>query len=147
CLGSETVWRPGTPLTVDMAFNFEGYGTDKTQTYWAGGPDSMPAEARRAYDLCVEVQRAAAASLRPGVVPSRIWRDVLDRVGDTPFAAGFMGLDGNQVPFRLRSDCGRRSLPPQRCSQCPPYRSREYRFSAPEREPYRLPAVRQSLWR
>lgn len=99
CLGSETVWRPGTPLTVDMAFNFEGYGTDKTQTYWAGGPDSMPAEARRAYDLCVEVQRAAAASLRPGVVPSRIWRDVLDRVGDTPFAAGFMGLDGNQVPF------------------------------------------------
>lgn len=99
CLGSGTVWRPGSPLTVDMAFNFEGYVTDKTQTYWAGGPESMPDTARRAYALCVEIQEAAASAMRPGVLPSRIWGDALARVADSPFAAGFMGLGGNQVPF------------------------------------------------
>lgn len=99
CLGSDTVWRPGTPLTVDMAFNFEGYGTDKTQMFWAGSPASMPDEARHAYDLCVDVHNFAASAMRPGAVPSRIWQDVLDMVGRTPFAAGFMGLGENQVPF------------------------------------------------
>ena len=80
-----------------------GYGLQFRGVRYGQNPDLLGGRAglhaRRAYDLCVEVQRAAAASLRPGVVPSRIWRDVLDRVGDTPFAAGFMGLDGNQVPF------------------------------------------------
>lgn len=100
CLGSESVvWRPGSPLTVDMGFTFKGYTTDKTQTYWAGGPDSMPEQARRAYGLCVEIQRLAAASLRPGAIPSRIWRETLDLVAGTPFAAGFMGLGDNKVPF------------------------------------------------
>lgn len=100
CLGSESiVWRPGRPLTVDMAFTFKGYTTDKTQTYWAGEPDTMPDHARRAYDLCVEIQRRAAASLRPGAIPSRIWRETLDLVADTPFAEGFMGLNDDQVPF------------------------------------------------
>lgn len=99
CLGSDTVWRSGTPLTVDMAFNFEGYGTDKTQMFWAGGPDSMPDGARRAYDLCVAVHDFAASAMRPGAVPAHIWRDVLDMVGRTPFADGFMGLGENQVPF------------------------------------------------
>lgn len=100
CLGSEsTVWRPGSPLTVDMAFTFKGYTTDKTQTYWAGGPDTMPGKVRRAYELCVDIQRRAAASLRPGAIPSRIWRETVDLVADTPFAEGFMGLGDDQVPF------------------------------------------------
>lgn len=99
CLGSDTVWLPGTPLTVDMAFTFEGYITDKTQTYWPGGASSLPDVARQAYEVCVTVQNRAAEALRPGAVPAHIWRETIDYVSGTPFRAGFMGLGGNQVPF------------------------------------------------
>lgn len=99
CLGGGTLWTPGSPLLVDMAFCFEGYATDKTQIFWAGRPDSMPDNARRAYELCVEIHNRAASALRPGVLPSDIWRDALNLVEKSSFSEGFMGLGGNKVPF------------------------------------------------
>ncbi len=103
CLGSATVWTPGSPLTVDMAFTLDGYATDKTQMYFAGSPRDLPDNARIAWEVCAEVQQRAAAALKPGAIPSRIWRDTLAFVETTPFApgalGGFMGLGANAVPF------------------------------------------------
>ena len=99
CLGSQMIWEPGAPLCVDMAFAYQGYATDKTQTYWAGPPGSLRADAGQAYDLCCKIQDLAARDLRPGCLPSRIWANALELVASTPFRAGFMGLGENQVPF------------------------------------------------
>lgn len=99
CLGSTTVWEKNMPLTVDMAFNFEGYITDKTQCFFAGKPEDMPVEARAAYDVCVAVQEEAASHMKPGAIPADIWARVKHLVAATPFEHAFMGLNANQVPF------------------------------------------------
>lgn len=99
CLGGDTVWRPGSPLTVDMGFCFSGYVTDKTQCFWAGSRSTLPDAARAAFDLCCEVQSRAAESLVPGNSPSSIWREARERVLKTSFSNGFMGLGENAVPF------------------------------------------------
>ncbi len=99
CLGSKTVWEKNMPLTVDMAFNFEAYITDKTQCFFAGTDSAMPPKARAAYDLCVAVQEEAAKNLKPGAIPAEIWAKVQNLVAGSGFENAFMGLNANQVPF------------------------------------------------
>lgn len=99
CLGGNTIWRRESPLTVDMGFCYEGYVTDKTQSFWSGPESSLPDAARAAFDLCREVQTRAAEALRPGALPSAIWSAARACAQQTPFADGFMGLGENAVPF------------------------------------------------
>ncbi len=91
-----SVWKPGEPLSVDAAFALEGYMTDKTQIYWSG---PVPEAARRAHELCADVQQEAAQSLRPGVRPSDIWKRALDRVARAGYAETFMGFGPERVGF------------------------------------------------
>ena len=99
CLGSDTVWAKGSILTIDNGFSFQAYATDKTQAYWAGPESSLPDQARSAYAICVEAQERAAEDLRPGAIPSEIWRKTKEFVAKTPYSAGFMGLGENQTQF------------------------------------------------
>lgn len=94
-----SVWRHGTPLALDIGFCLEGYHTDKTQLYWAGNATSIPDAVRRAHDLCIEVQTRAAERLRPGEIPSDIWRSTLEIVERAGLSEGFMGLGSNKVTF------------------------------------------------
>ncbi len=93
------VWRKGEPLALDIGFQIEGYHTDKTQMYWSGPSDSVPAEARAAYDFCVDVQAWAAEALKPGALVGDLWTHCLQWAKDAGFYDGFMGLGANKVPF------------------------------------------------
>lgn len=94
-----SVWQRHSPLALDIGFVLEGYHTDKTQIYWAGTPDSIPADVRRAQDACLEIQCTAAQSLRVGAIPSAIWQKAQAQAQSLGVAEGFMGLGGNKVTF------------------------------------------------
>lgn len=92
-------WSWGEPLTIDNGFSLEGYQTDKTQVYWLGEPDTIPAGVRTAHEFCIEMQCWLADNLKTGARPSRLWdhcRTWADRGG---FSEGFMGLGANKVHF------------------------------------------------
>lgn len=94
-----SVWQKNSPLALDLGFVLEGYHTDKTQLYWSGNADSIPAVVRRAQDACLEIQRRAAESLRVGAIPSDIWRQAREQAAALDVTEGFMGLGGNKVHF------------------------------------------------
>ena len=94
-----SVWKKGSPLSVDCGFSLEGYVSDKTQVYWAGPESSIPDEVRRAHDFCVAAQNWTAENLKPGAVPSRLYAHCLEWAAREGLAEGFMGLGANKVPF------------------------------------------------
>lgn len=94
-----SVWKPGTPLAVDIGFCLEGYHTDKTQLYWAGKPKDIPDVARRAHDACIEIQRHVSERMMPGAIPSQIFGEAIAMADKAGFAEGFMALGSSKVPF------------------------------------------------
>ncbi|MDR2490081.1 MAG: M24 family metallopeptidase [Spirochaetaceae bacterium] len=80
----------GDAVFVDIGFGVGGYHTDKTQVYFFGA--SAPPELERAQAFCIELQRRIAALLRPGAIPSQIYRDIMDSLPQAA-RAGFMGVD------------------------------------------------------
>lgn len=93
-----TVWQEDQPLAVDCGFCVEGYHTDKTQVYWASQA-VVPEAARRAQELCEEVQMEIAARLVPGAVPADLYRMAVQKVLRAGLGEGFMGLGRNKVGF------------------------------------------------
>lgn len=93
------VWRKNSPLAVDIGFALEGYHTDKTQLYWAGSKKSIPDVVRNAQDICIEIQNTIAAELRPGNIPSELYKKSLKMAEKAGFEDGFMALGGNKVKF------------------------------------------------
>ncbi|MCL1981065.1 MAG: Xaa-Pro peptidase family protein [Proteobacteria bacterium] len=87
----------GEPIFIDAGFGYEGYFTDKTRIFSLGPP---PAAALAAHQLCLDIQEAARSRLKPGAVPSQIYREVQDEfVFARGFAEHFMGFGSNQVSF------------------------------------------------
>jgi len=93
------VWQAGEPLAMDIGFTIEGYCTDKTQIYFAGGPDRIPDAVRAAHDFCVAIQGYVADNLRPGKIPSEIYAHCVSWAKRAGFAEGFMALAANKVAF------------------------------------------------
>ncbi len=99
-MGAETItWTSGSPLTIDNGFTLNGYQTDKTQVYWLGSKKSIPEQVQSAHDFCVEIQGMIAEQLRPGAIPGRLWGQCLEKVSQSPWLHGFMGLGNNKVNF------------------------------------------------
>lgn len=99
-LGSpEVVWKEGELLTVDAGFCYAGYNSDKTVCYFAGAKEDIPGIVRKAHEVCCEIEAAMGAALRPGAVPSALYKQALLMAEKAGFAEGFMGLGGNKVPF------------------------------------------------
>ena len=99
-MGSAHVhWREGMPLSIDNGFMHEGYQTDKTQVYWLGARNSIPAGVQAAQDCAIEIQARIATDLKPGVRPADLWKASLELAQQGGFAEGFMGLGGNKVSF------------------------------------------------
>lgn len=95
----KTVWTENTLLMIDVGFNYEGYNSDKSISYFSGDRRSIPAVAQKAHDLCRRIEEDAARSLKPGALPMDIYRAAVAEADKAGFAEGFMGHGGNQVPF------------------------------------------------
>ena len=96
-LGSrERKLRKGDLVFLDIACGIEGYHTDKTVTYMFG--PSLPDDVIQAQRKCVEIQNAIAAQLKPGVVPSRIYQNILQNLPGE-FLNHFMGFGNRRAKF------------------------------------------------
>lgn len=94
-----TVWRSRSLMTVDIGFTVEGYNTDKTQIYWAGTPAAIPESLAVAHAVCRDIYQYCAENLKPGLVPSQLWREAREMAERAGQLKGFMGFGGNQVNF------------------------------------------------
>jgi Xaa-Pro aminopeptidase len=96
-LGGKKKLGRGEPIYIDTGFGFEGYFTDQTRVFSLGAP---PAPALEAQQTCLDIQEAIRCRLKPGAIPSRIYREVFDEiVYPRGFEKDFMGFAGNQMPF------------------------------------------------
>lgn|GEM_PF-108131 len=96
-LGSrERKLKKGDLVFIDIGCGVDGYHTDKTMTYMFGKP--LPKEAMDAHYKCVDIQDEIAAMLKPGAVPSQIYRTVMDKLTDD-FLENFMGFGSRKVKF------------------------------------------------
>ncbi|MCQ1537527.1 aminopeptidase P family protein [Methanocalculus taiwanensis] len=88
--------RKGDLVFLDVGCGYGGYHTDKTVVYQFGAP--LPERAVAAHRTCLAIQQEMAALLRPGVLPSDLYRRV---IADIPgeYRRDFMGYAGRQVPF------------------------------------------------
>jgi Xaa-Pro aminopeptidase len=91
-----------TLVVADWGARLDGYRSDCTRTLATG---QLPAELRRAYDVCLEAQLAAVDGIRPGmtgVEADRIARDVIEAAGFGPqFGHGLghgVGVDIHEAP-------------------------------------------------
>ena len=81
---------------IDVGCGVEGYNTDKTMTYIF--PDSLPQHVIDIHLECVALQDEIAAMLKPGAIPSHIYREITDNL-DKDFLRNFMGYGNRRVNF------------------------------------------------
>ena len=86
----------GDLVFIDIGFGVDGYHTDKTETYIFGSkPDpSILTEHNR----CVEIQNRLAEQLKPGVIPSVLYEEIIKSL-PPEFLRNFMGYGNRQVKF------------------------------------------------
>ncbi|MDI6723172.1 MAG: Xaa-Pro peptidase family protein [Methanobacterium sp.] len=88
--------KKGDLVYIDIGCGVEGYNTDKTVTYMFGR--SLPQYAIDAHKKCVEIQDEIASMLKPGSLPSEIYRSIMDNLDDD-FKRNFMGFGKRRVKF------------------------------------------------
>lgn len=93
------IWQENQLLTCDIGFSLEGYVTDKTQVYWSGPSSTLPDEARRAHDFCMEMQQWLADNAKPGALPSELYAHCMAESEKRGWTEGFMALEPNKVVF------------------------------------------------
>jgi Xaa-Pro dipeptidase len=86
----------GDLVYIDIGCGVDGYHTDKTMTYMFGA--DAPSEARIAHDRCVALQNLIAEQLRPGAIPAKLYKSVMERL-DAEFQRNFMGYQTRRVKF------------------------------------------------
>jgi Xaa-Pro dipeptidase len=88
--------RKGDLVVIDIGCGYKGYQTDKTLSYMFRKP--IPDEAIRAHVRCVEIQDTLASQLKPGAIPSEIYRNVMADL-EPAFLPNFMGFGNHKVKF------------------------------------------------
>lgn len=88
--------KKGDLVFVDAACGVDGYHTDKTVTFMF--KESLPDEAIKQHNRCVEIQDAIASMLKPGAIPSKIYSEIMGSL-DVEFLQNFMGYGANSVKF------------------------------------------------
>ena len=88
--------RKGDLVFCDIGCGYHGYHTDKTMTYVFAG--SLPEEAVAIHRQCVAIQDRIVPLLRPGAIPSEIYREVTGDL-DPAFLENFMGYGDRKVQF------------------------------------------------
>ncbi len=96
-LGSRTrTLKSGDLVFIDNACGVEGYQTDKTMTYMFGR--SLPVEAIAVHERCLLLQDEMAALLKPGTIPSGIFKSVMESL-EPEFLKNFMGFGSRRARF------------------------------------------------
>lgn len=88
--------KKGDLVVIDIGCGVNGYQTDKTLSYMFGKP--LPEHAIREHYRCVEIQDRLAAQLRPGAIPSEIYRNIMADL-EPEFLKNFMGYGNHRVKF------------------------------------------------
>lgn len=86
----------GDLVVVDIGCGYKGYQTDKTLSYMYGKP--IPDAAIREHWRCVEIQDTIAPLLKPGAIPSDIYRTIMAGL-EPEFLPNFMGYGNHRVKF------------------------------------------------
>ena len=86
----------GDLIFVDTGCGVDGYHTDKTLTYMFG--QRQPDKVITAHRRCVEIQDEIAGMLKPGMIPSAIYKAIISRL-DGDFLTNFMGYGERRVKF------------------------------------------------
>lgn len=86
----------GDLVVIDIGCGVSGYQTDKTLSYMFGR--AIPDDAIQAHQRCVEIQDQLASRLKPGAVPSEIYRDIMAGL-EPAFLENFMGFGNRRVKF------------------------------------------------
>ncbi len=92
-------WLEGHVLAIDVGFVWQGYHTDKTQLYFAGTKENLPAQAIEAQQCTLEIQEELAKMLKPGNIPQELYKKSLYMAEQAGFAENYMGAGSNKVPF------------------------------------------------
>ena len=99
----------GTLVTVDWGVRVDGYCSDCTRTFSTG---RLPDRLREAYDLCLEAQKRACASIRAGLTGIEADALARDPITDAGFGEHFghglghgVGLAVHEAP-RLSTESG-----------------------------------------
>ena len=96
CGGGLRKLAEGDCVMVDIVGGHQGYLIDKTRVYVPGRPAQDMLDA---HNFVLDLMREIESMLIPGALCSAIYRQVLARVKDSPYASGFMGAADNQVRF------------------------------------------------
>ena len=88
--------RKGDLIFIDVGVGYEGYHTDKTTTYVFDG--RLSDEAVALHERCVGLQDEIASMLKPGAIPSNIYRTVMNSL-EPSFLKNFMGYKDRRVRF------------------------------------------------
>jgi len=86
----------GELVFIDVGCGAEGYHTDKTMTYMFGG--YLPEYAISEHYKCLEIQKEIAAMLKPGAIPSEIYKKIMSDL-EPEFLQNFMGYGRRKVKF------------------------------------------------
>ena len=96
-MGSRTrLLKRGDLVFVDVGFGIAGYHSDKTRVYSFGSPP--PEQAVEAHQACLEVLHQASGMLKPGAVPSEIFRSIMQNLPPV-LHQHFMGFGKERVKF------------------------------------------------
>lgn len=79
---------PGNTVMVDMNGNFNGYMTDMTRTFYLKTVDE---KARKAHQLSIDIHKALADFIKPGVATKDAYNIAFDMAKDAGFEDYFMG--------------------------------------------------------
>jgi Xaa-Pro dipeptidase len=88
--------KKGDLVVIDIGCGYKGYQTDKTQSYMFGRP--IPENAIEQHHRCVAIQDEMASLLKPGAIPSEIYRHIMAGL-EPAFLKNFMGFGNHQVKF------------------------------------------------
>jgi Xaa-Pro aminopeptidase len=92
----ERMLKKGDLVFVDTGCGVDGYHTDKTTVYMFEAP--LPEDAIKAHQQCVDIQNRVAEMLKPGAIPSFIYKTIMDNL-DSSFLENFMGFGNRRVKF------------------------------------------------
>jgi Xaa-Pro dipeptidase len=88
--------KKGDLVVIDIGCGYNGYQTDKTLSYMFGKP--LPDAAIQEHFRCVEIQDTMASLLKPGAIPSEIYRTIMAGL-EPAFLTNFMGFGDHRVKF------------------------------------------------
>jgi len=100
---TDALVEKGTLVTIDWGVRVDGYCSDCTRTFSTGG--HLPAELRRAYEVCLDAQKHAVANVKAGLTGVEADALARERIAAAGFGEAFghglghgVGLDVHEAP-------------------------------------------------